>query len=276
VDQVSNGREAEIEVGEVREVVWSGDRLKSWHMVMALEATGDPCVREIRRWRDGREVGCQAEWGGSRRQGWVKNHLVPQDTLDAWSELWRFLPAPEPAPAPVAYKSTWLEGTPEETPVQTPAPTPTASQHPADLKPRGVKAPLYLLPWSTIPEDFVPVPLRDAAARAGAWPDGDRVVPDRDVPARAAMPRALIRSLLGVSSLEDAARAFEYGAAKYARDNWRSFAWDDRARDEYFGAICRHLVARANGEIAAQDSGVSHYGHALAGAMIWAWHEARA
>lgn len=131
------------------------------------------------------------------------------------------------------------------------------SQHPADLKPRGVKAPLHLLPWEVVP---------------GA-PEAIRVLyPAQYLDIRGDRPLRLLECLLKSTTLNDIARVFEYGAKKYARDNWRSFTWDQLAEDTYFGAICRHLTAKEDTD---PESGLPHKAHAAAGAMIWLWHVTR-
>lgn len=133
------------------------------------------------------------------------------------------------------------------TPTLDPPTVPVLSQHPADLKPRGQKAPLYLIPWEAVPEHECPIILR----RAG-----------RD-------PSALASLCLDRVGIDEVARVFEYGAKKYARDNWRTFTWDAQAEDEYFGAICRHLVRDHDGETVDPESGCPHVAHAAAGALIW-------
>lgn len=149
---------------------------------------------------------------------------------------------------------------------------PVASQHPADLKPRGVKAPMYLIPWAAVPFVLLPDSLANAASAVGNWPDGDPWRKDHNA---CAFAHDLIVDVVQCHgfTLEDAARAFEHGAKKYARDNWRSFAWDAASKDEYFGAICRHLLAGV--DAIDPDSGLKHGAHVLAGALIWAWHEGR-
>ncbi len=144
------------------------------------------------------------------------------------------------------------------------------SQHPADLKPRTGKAPLHLIPWSAVPVDLVPSALVAAAWAARRWPDGDAFVDDTedDLSFESAIARAAIATI----GLDEIALAFEFGAVKYARDNWRCFTWNKAAEDSYFGAICRHLTAIDRGEDRAADSGVHHWGHVGAGALIWSWH----
>jgi hypothetical protein len=139
------------------------------------------------------------------------------------------------------------------------------SQHPADLKPRGVKPPLGLLPYSVWPM-FAPQIVVAAMCACDYYPDRDYKTKD---------PRPFLRTLIGKidADPEAVARAFGFGAAKYAAWNWQSFTWDRAATTEYFGALCRHLQAREDGEECAPDSGVEHDAHATAGALIWLWHE---
>lgn len=155
--------------------------------------------------------------------------------------------------------------------IEAPAPAPAPSQHPADLKPRGVKAPLYLIPWGAVPPACVPAPIEAAARNAGTWPDRCEYRPAIE---RGTFPEELIESLIktGGVTFDQIAEVFAYGARKYARDNWRAFAWDRSAQDEYFGAICRHLCADAADQALDPESGLSHRAHAATGALIWAWH----
>ena len=60
-------------------------------------------------------------------------------------------------------------------------------------------------------------------------------------------------------------KALENGAAKYGRFNWRS---TNVRMSIYLDAIERHLIALADGEDVAEDSGISHLGHIMAGAAI--------
>ena len=67
-------------------------------------------------------------------------------------------------------------------------------------------------------------------------------------------------SLLPLVALEQMARAFMYGEAKYARYNYcKGF---DTHR--LIGAALRHINQWQNGEDLDPESGASHLGHALA------------
>ncbi len=64
------------------------------------------------------------------------------------------------------------------------------------------------------------------------------------------LPAAAVRAVVGV---------LEYGAQKYAPDNWRKVP---DARQRYFDAAQRHLWAWWGGEKVDAESGLSHLGHA--------------
>ena len=117
----------------------------------------------------------------------------------------------------------------------------------ADLKPRGVKAPLQLVP-------AVLLELYASTASAGQ--------------AAGQMPWSAVPARL----LECCAAAFADGAAKYAPWNWLHQGDMHDMRETYTGAMLRHIHALSSGEDVAPDSGVSHIGHAAACAAILAHH----
>ncbi len=61
------------------------------------------------------------------------------------------------------------------------------------------------------------------------------------------------------------AEAFGNGAVKYGPYNWREQPIQVRT---YIGAAIRHLLALQDGQWAAEDTGISHLGHAMAGLAI--------
>jgi len=66
-------------------------------------------------------------------------------------------------------------------------------------------------------------------------------------------------SLIPMASLAEAAKVLEYGATKYARDNWRKPThWSVS-----FACLQRHLAAWQSGEDLDPESGRNHLGHAL-------------
>lgn len=139
-----------------------------------------------------------------------------------------------------------------------------------DLKPRNKKAPLDLIPWDVL-RGLMGSPTIDLLGEMGG------VLPDRFT------IKELLLSLLFLppsviegghrALLEGAARVFEYGNKKYAFENWKSSDWEESDRRTYFAAICRHIVAYDSGESVDPESGIHHLYHALAGALIYAWHE---
>ena len=66
-------------------------------------------------------------------------------------------------------------------------------------------------------------------------------------------------SLLPFQSVEDVVQVLEYGAKKYAPDNWRKVS---EPRQRYFDAALRHLWAWKKGERLDPESGLSHLAHA--------------
>lgn len=132
-----------------------------------------------------------------------------------------------------------------------------------DRKPYGDKPPMALIPWEVVPNRWRPEPVE------GADPD------------ESYLPARCVRVLLeihGDDLLSDAARAFGHGCAKYGRDTWRASPWEadnGRGRMEYESALYRHLYADQIGEKTDPDSGLPHVAHALASALICAWHAAR-
>jgi hypothetical protein len=63
-------------------------------------------------------------------------------------------------------------------------------------------------------------------------------------------------TLLPWDSVEEIVKVLEFGAAKYARDNWKHVA-----ADRYVKAAFRHLVAYSQGEEHDQESGLPHLAH---------------
>ena len=124
-----------------------------------------------------------------------------------------------------------------------------------DRKPRGVKPALALIPWEVMPEHLCPEVAREST-------DPERVI-------------SILFELEGDAFLDDVARAFEHGAAKYGVDNWRGIEWTEKAALEYRSAMLRHLFADAIGERLDPDSGVSHRAHACASAMIHTYRTRR-
>jgi hypothetical protein len=78
-------------------------------------------------------------------------------------------------------------------------------------------------------------------------------------------------SLLPLASLEPVVRVLEFGAAKYAREGWRSVP---DAKRRYFAAALRHLAKHQAGEAADAESGISHLAHAACNLLFLLHFEA--
>jgi hypothetical protein len=61
------------------------------------------------------------------------------------------------------------------------------------------------------------------------------------------------------SALLAMARVLGYGASKYGDGNWRDV---DRARDRYYAAAMRHMLAWRDGQLSDVESGLPHLAHA--------------
>ena len=60
-------------------------------------------------------------------------------------------------------------------------------------------------------------------------------------------------------SVEEIVKVLDFGAKKYARDNWKLV---DNGAQRYLAAAFRHLAAHNMGEVNDQESGLSHLAHA--------------
>ena len=66
-------------------------------------------------------------------------------------------------------------------------------------------------------------------------------------------------SLLPKGAVLQIIEALEFGAAKYAENNWQKV---DNGRQRYYDALMRHLEAWWSGEKTDRESGLSHLAHA--------------
>ncbi len=72
-------------------------------------------------------------------------------------------------------------------------------------------------------------------------------------------------SLLPWQAVARVVEVLEYGARKYAVDNWRLVP---DARRRYFDAAQRHLLAWWGGELVDAESGLPHLAHAACCALF--------
>ena len=67
-------------------------------------------------------------------------------------------------------------------------------------------------------------------------------------------------SLLPLDSLQEVVKVLEFGAKKYAPDNWKHV---DNAEARYWDAAMRHIVAYKLEDKADSETGLSHLAHAI-------------
>ena len=76
-------------------------------------------------------------------------------------------------------------------------------------------------------------------------------------------------SYVHFKSLEPMVRVLEYGAQKYAPDNWK-IGLD---LDEILESLSRHLFALMDGEEFDKESGLPHIGHLMCNSMFYNYHK---
>ena len=72
-------------------------------------------------------------------------------------------------------------------------------------------------------------------------------------------------SLVHYKSLEPMVRVLEFGAKKYAPDNWKK----GLDKKKILESMQRHLAALMDGEDVDSESGISHMGHIQCNAMFY-------
>jgi len=65
-------------------------------------------------------------------------------------------------------------------------------------------------------------------------------------------------TLIPWEAMEPVVQVLQFGADKYARDNWRKVS-----QERYKKAAMRHIIAMANGEEIDPESGLPHAAHAI-------------
>ncbi len=76
-------------------------------------------------------------------------------------------------------------------------------------------------------------------------------------------------SLLPFDSLEEVVKVLEFGAKKYARDNWQQV----EPKERYDQAALRHRIAYQNGEILDPESGLHHLAHEVCCCLFKIWED---
>jgi hypothetical protein len=77
-------------------------------------------------------------------------------------------------------------------------------------------------------------------------------------------------TLLPLKELNQVIEVLEFGAQKYAVDNWQTVP---DARQRYTDALLRHSIAYANGEILDDESELHHLAHAACCALFIMWFD---
>lgn len=76
--------------------------------------------------------------------------------------------------------------------------------------------------------------------------------------------------LLMWRELQQVVKVLQYGANKYNDDNWK---YVERARERYFSAALRHLIAWWQGEQNDAETGLSHLAHAICCLLFLMWFD---
>lgn len=66
-------------------------------------------------------------------------------------------------------------------------------------------------------------------------------------------------TLVPWEGMDEVVKVLEFGAKKYARDNWKKV---EHADTRYLAAAFRHLIQHNAGEVADKETGLSHLAHA--------------
>ena len=77
-------------------------------------------------------------------------------------------------------------------------------------------------------------------------------------------------SLLPLRAVEDVVKVLEFGAQKYAPDNWMKVP---NARERYWDAAMRHLIEWKAGDKVDGETGISHLAHAVCCLLFMLWFD---
>ena len=78
-------------------------------------------------------------------------------------------------------------------------------------------------------------------------------------------------TLVDFDSLESMVRVLEFGAKKYARENWKK----PMDKKKILDSLMRHLVRLMADEELDSESKLPHIGHILANCMMYSYHSRR-
>lgn len=77
-------------------------------------------------------------------------------------------------------------------------------------------------------------------------------------------------SLIPWQSLLEVILVLEFGAKKYAVDNWKKVP---ESRERYFDATMRHLTSWFQGEKEDSETGLNHLAHAICCLLFLLWFD---
>lgn len=153
-----------------------------------------------------------------------------------------------------------------------------------NLKPKGKKAPMHLVPWDVVVlTKIAPQAIQRVAIREVLLPYGKEFLHGEVSP----LVKLFLESTLRMMAPDfyvgegkppgepwaEVARAFEYGALKYAPDNWRQIEFTEDTRREYWNAFVRHACEAEYGDGRDAESGCLHLAHCMCCLLILAYHE---
>jgi hypothetical protein len=76
--------------------------------------------------------------------------------------------------------------------------------------------------------------------------------------------------LLPLDTIEDVVKVLTFGANKYGANNWKEV---NNAKERYFAALMRHIVAWRLDEKTDSESGISHIAHAICNLIFLDWFD---
>lgn len=75
-------------------------------------------------------------------------------------------------------------------------------------------------------------------------------------------------SLLPISAIVTVIEVMEFGAKKYAPDNWK---YVENSRERYFNAAMRHIISWWEGEKLDEETNLPHLAHAVCCLLFLMW-----
>ena len=77
-------------------------------------------------------------------------------------------------------------------------------------------------------------------------------------------------SLLPIKPVEEIVKVLMFGANKYGDNNWQGL---EGAKERYYDAMLRHIMAWKEGEVSDSESNLSHLAHAGCCLLFLLWFE---